>query len=248
MKAIDELVDDGLRLYRDTLSQTLVPAALGALIGGIPVAMVLADGPQPPQASTIDWSAFGLALLFQAVVNLTVQGMLLKIMALRARNGVNLEASEAFHAGVAMLPSMFIAAVIYFLCFAALCLLLVLPGIWILVAGALAPTAIALEGRDPLAAIKRSVALVRGKWWRTFGLLMLAGMVMILGYLLCAALVKPLADAAFGGGWPTEAALTTVIGAVFTPMFNALMVIVFLDYAGGEAGAPETQRADRIAA
>lgn len=248
MKAIDELVDDGLRLFRETLPQTLLPAALGALIGGIPIAMVLADGPQPPQWATLDRTSFGLALLFQGVVSLVVQGMLLKMLALRARNGVTLPASEALQAGVAMLPPMLIASLLYFLCCLALSLLLVLPGIWMMVAGVLTPVAIALEGRSPVAAVQRSVALLRDKWWRTFGLLLLAGVVMVLGFLLCAALVKPLADLAFGGGWPSETALNTVIGAVFTPLINALLVVVFLDYAGGASGAPETQPADRIAA
>jgi hypothetical protein len=238
MKEIDEIIDEALRLYRDTLPQTALPAALGAGIGGIPIAMVLAEVGQPPRLDAMDWSSFGWAWLFQLLLGLAVQGMLLKILAMRARNGVQLPLGEALAAGVALL---------YLMATLVLCVLIV-PGIWMMIAGMLCAPAIAVEGRDGLAALKRSIALVRGKWWRTFGLLLLAGLCAMLAYLLLAIAVKPLADAAFGGGWPTEAVLTAVVGGLLTPLFNALLLVIHLDYAGTAQGAPPTQRVDQIAA
>lgn len=248
MRSIDKQIEDSLRLFQETLPQLLVPAALGALVGGLPLAMVVTSGPQPPTPETMDWAGFGWAMLFQALVNFAVQGMLIKMLLTHARDGATLPAGEALQAGIAMLPAMFFAALLYMLAMVAMMFLLIIPGIWMAVAGVLVQFAVVIEGRGPLGALQRSIELVRGRWWRTLGLLLLATVVMLLGFLLCTALVKPLADAAFGGGWPTEAALSTVIGALFTPLFNALLLTVFLDYAGDpDAGAPQPP-SDRIAA
>lgn len=237
MKPLDEVIDEVLRVYSRSLPSTLLPAAIGAFVGGVPMAMMLGELPQPPTPADIDWSMFGWAWSFQIVVSLVVQGMLLKMIAMQARNGVVLPASEALQAAVAMLPAMLVATLIYLVLTLALSLLLLLPGIWFLIAAMFYAPAIALGGCDGLASIQRSRALVRGAWWRTFGLFLLAAVVAMIGYLLIATFVTPLANAVFGGGWTTEAALTTVVGALFTPLINTLLVVLYLEYAARD-GAP----------
>jgi hypothetical protein len=73
--------------------------------------------------------------------------------------------------------------------------LLVIPlSAWLYVLFAFAPAATVLESAGPLTALRRSVHLVRGAWWRTFGISLLAGaMVMIvsLGYQLPMQLAAP---------------------------------------------------------
>ncbi|MEO6714536.1 MAG: glycerophosphoryl diester phosphodiesterase membrane domain-containing protein [Mycobacteriales bacterium] len=56
-------------------------------------------------------------------------------------------------------------------------LVFVIPGIYLSVALAFTTPAIVLEGRGIIAAMKRSRALVSGAWWRTLGVLLLAGMI-----------------------------------------------------------------------
>ncbi len=248
MKPLHEVIDETLRVYTLVLPQTFLPAALGALAGGIPMAMVTADMGQPPDLSKMDWSAFGWAWALQLVVSALVQGTLLKLIAMRVRNGVELPLAEALHAGMAMLPTMLVATVIYAVLSIALTFALVLPGIWMLIVCILYAPAIALEGRDALGSLQRSRALLRGAWWRTFGLMLVTALVVMLGYLLLATFVTPLANAAFGGGWPTEAALATLVGALFTPLINALLVVLFLDYAGREPGAAPAPPPGEIAA
>ena len=248
MKPMHEIIDEIIRVYTLVLPQTFMLAAIGALIGGIPIAMVTADLGQPPDISKMDWSAYGWALAFQMVVSLLVQGSMLKIIAMRVRNGVQLPLAEALHAGVAMLPTMLLATLLYLLLACALTVLLILPGIWMLVAGMFCITAIALEGCDATASIARSRALVKGRWWPTLGLLLLACVVAMLGYLLLTTVIAPLSNALFGGGWTTEAALQTALGALFTPLYNALLVVLFLEYAGSEPGAAPPPPPSEIAA
>ncbi|MFD4478168.1 hypothetical protein ACFWPU_18890 [Streptomyces sp. NPDC058471] len=59
-----------------------------------------------------------------------------------------------------------------------LLLLVVTPlAAWLYVVFAFAPAAASLETAGPLQALRRSVRLVRGAWWRTFGISLLAGMI-----------------------------------------------------------------------
>ncbi|MFH8486447.1 DUF7847 domain-containing protein [Streptomyces longisporoflavus] len=59
-----------------------------------------------------------------------------------------------------------------------LLLLVVTPlAAWLYVIFAFAPAAAVLETAGPLQALRRSVRLVRGAWWRTFGISLLAGFI-----------------------------------------------------------------------
>ncbi|MFG2646231.1 hypothetical protein [Streptomyces sp. NPDC048436] len=59
-----------------------------------------------------------------------------------------------------------------------LLLLVVTPlAAWLYVLFAFAPAAASLETAGPLQALRRSVRLVRGAWWRIFGISLLAGMI-----------------------------------------------------------------------
>ncbi|MEU7565097.1 hypothetical protein AB0A99_03640 [Streptomyces fradiae] len=52
-----------------------------------------------------------------------------------------------------------------------------LAGIWLWVRFSLAPAAVVFEGLGPVAALRRSARLVRGAWWRVFGIALLAGVI-----------------------------------------------------------------------
>jgi hypothetical protein len=61
-----------------------------------------------------------------------------------------------------------------------LLLLVVTPlAAWLYVLFAFAPAAVVLETAGPLTALRRSARLVRGAWWRTFGISLLAGLVVV---------------------------------------------------------------------
>lgn len=62
-------------------------------------------------------------------------------------------------------------------------LALVPLGIWLWVRFGFAPAAAVLENQRPVEALRRSARLVKDAWWRTFGILMLVGMISgVLGY------------------------------------------------------------------
>ncbi|MEU7580684.1 oxidoreductase [Streptomyces sp. NPDC041068] len=66
-----------------------------------------------------------------------------------------------------------------------LLLLVVIPlAAWLYVLFAFAPAAAVLETAGPLTALRRSVRLVRGAWWRTFGISLLAGVIVTIASLV----------------------------------------------------------------
>ncbi|MFF2732103.1 hypothetical protein ACFVS9_29855 [Streptomyces sp. NPDC058008] len=57
--------------------------------------------------------------------------------------------------------------------------------VWLYVKFCLAPAAVVFEGQGPVAALRRSSQLVRGDWWRIFGITLLAGLMAgVAGYLV----------------------------------------------------------------
>ncbi|MEW2414699.1 hypothetical protein AB0953_13360 [Streptomyces sp. NPDC046866] len=50
------------------------------------------------------------------------------------------------------------------------------PAVWLTTRFALAPAAVVMEDAGPITALRRSAALVRGDWWRVFGITVLAGL------------------------------------------------------------------------
>lgn len=65
-------------------------------------------------------------------------------------------------------PALVVAGVVCFLGFLPL-------ATWLWVRFSLAPSAVVFENQGPLASLRRSVTLVRGSWWRVFGVTLLAG-------------------------------------------------------------------------
>lgn len=56
-------------------------------------------------------------------------------------------------------------------------LFFIVPGVWLWAAWSLATPALVLEGLGPMRAIRRSYRLVRGAWWRTFFIRVLAWLI-----------------------------------------------------------------------
>jgi hypothetical protein len=72
--------------------------------------------------------------------------------------------------------------------------LAIAAAIWIFVSYAFATPAVVLEGRGVIAALTRSYRLIKGAWWRTFGLLILT---QLIAGLIGGAVQTPFSGAAF---------------------------------------------------
>jgi hypothetical protein len=111
-------------------------------------------------------------------------------------------------------------------------ILLIIPGIWLSVAWSVSYPALMAEGVGPVAALGRSFKLVRGRWWPTFG----AVLVMYLIVLVISGILGVLLGAAFVASLDNEAAaavLTTIINTLSSlitlPLFAAVLTIIYYD-------------------
>ena len=60
---------------------------------------------------------------------------------------------------------------------------LIIPGLWLIGSFTMITAVIALEDLGPVAALRRSLVLVRGRWWPTVGFLVMVA-VLVIPYLV----------------------------------------------------------------
>ncbi len=111
--------------------------------------------------------------------------------------------------------------------------------LWLMVTWSLAPVAVVLERLGPMAAIARSWRLVRGRFWRTFGFLLLAGLVAEIAYLLLSVpyyLARLVAGGAGGlfsspsTAWQAAAIVTAIVATIPTvPVMSGIVVLIYAD-------------------
>ena len=129
-------------------------------------------------------------------------------------------------------PSLLLLTLLYVLGIVGATLLLILPGIWLYVAWAFALPVLLIEGARGRSALGRSFALVKGRWWRTFGTL-------VIGFIL-AGIISALVQGVFLVGILVGddnravvlvlAALAGIVGlAITTPFQAALLTVVYFD-------------------
>jgi hypothetical protein len=129
-------------------------------------------------------------------------------------------------------PSLLLVTLLYALGVLLGFVMFVLPGIWIYVAWAFGTPVLLVEGLRGRKALGRSFRLVKGRWWRTFG-------VLVVGFIL-AAIVSTVAQAVFLIGIVVGedndvlvlvlSAIAGSVGlAVTTPFQAALLAVLYFD-------------------
>jgi hypothetical protein len=96
---------------------------------------------------------------------------------------------------------------------------LVLPGIYLFVRWYFVPQSVVLEGARDVGALRASGRLVAGSWWRTFGMVVLVNLLILLVTYLLGAPFIALADSSDRAAW---ALAGQVLSASLTQPFVAL--------------------------
>jgi hypothetical protein len=141
--------------------------------------------------------AIGLGSLLQIVGSILVQAATTRIYSESYRGG-SMAAGDALRHGFGRLPGMLGLTLLTTIGTFAGLILCLAPGVWLYAAWGLAPAALIAEPTSPIKALGRSFNLVKGNWWRVFGLLLLAG---ILVAIISGTVTAPLQlGATFGVG------------------------------------------------
>jgi polyferredoxin len=120
--------------------------------------------------------------------------------------------------------------------------LLIAPGVYLWARWFLSPQAVVAENLGPLEGLKRSADLVRGQWWRIFGI---AFVISLIAALLAAALGFSLQAA----GWTIENGLLVLLGQVISDAialsFAALAgTLLFFDARARRSAPPPPPQPD----
>ena len=170
---IGGVLDAGIRMYRANFRVLTQTAAL--LFGGnlaLSLVAVFLFGvelmPSDPGTATL------AELYTLPVVALSIIGFMIQTLAYAAilrqlqacANGAPLTIGASVRDGFARVIPVTVAFLLYVLLVGIGFVLLAIPGIWLATATGFA-VVYAAEGAGPIAAIRQSMALVKGHWWRT---------------------------------------------------------------------------------
>ena len=116
--------------------------------------------------------------------------------------------------------------------------LLVVPGLWFAVAGYFGAQAVVVEGHRPIAALRRSIDLVRYQWFRVLGIQL--ALSILIGFVLSvvASLVASAISLAFGDEGIEFAVFEILFGTAGSSVVALLGTLLFFDL---RARDPEAQ-------
>lgn len=106
-------------------------------------------------------------------------------------------------------------------------LVLVIPGIYLLVRWYFVPQTVVIEGARGAGALSRSGQLVEGFWWRTFGLVLLASIVVAIPGLVLTTPFDAIADSTDRAVWVMVG--TAVASSVTTPFVALFSTLLYYD-------------------
>ncbi len=263
-----ELLDLVFRLFRSTLVRCLVIALAAVVVGQIPAAFDLARGTllRPPLAKGAAWwSVFIASTLVNVLLSVALlwrqwqlaQGRIAPLasdlrVALRRWPGVL--ATTLLALLLVALPVVAAAVVWVTLGWSArlalIAVLLVVLG-WLLVPVALVVQVQVLEGRGPVAALRRTFTLVRGNWWRTTLSLTVGGIVVLVFYSVGGLIGLLIAQLLGGADLAVFSLATTVVtallGGLFMPFYTALTLVIVLELQLRRDGVDLGARVDALA-
>ncbi len=152
---------------------------------------------------------------------------------LRIADGVQPSVGEAIALAAGRIGPVIGASVVYIVAVAVGLVLLIVPGIYLATSLYFAAQAAVVDRLGPVAAARRSHELVRGRWWQTFGRMLLAGLVF---GLLTIPLAIPLAFIDFGVAY---VAIDVVAQSIVLSLAALFGTLVFMDYHGHREAAAE---------
>ena len=230
-------------LFRDSLatywSHFWTFVALAAAIV-VPVELVVQGIGQGQLTATYDAELTVAETVISALVTYLVITPLITAICIHAllqlADGGKPAAGRALVAGFEAFTPVFFAVVLAALGIAIGLLALVVPGIYLFVRWYFVPQAVVLAGDRGPDALRRSSAGTQGFWWRTFGLIVLAQVAMLVPTLLLASPFTAIADS-------TDQAVWALVGTIVTEIVTAPFIAIYATLLWFDLGARRSEPA-----
>ena len=194
-----------------------------------------ADTSQTPQEALEELNQYIGGLAISGLLQLCAVGLAtaacFRAIA-QAYLGESADWRESLRFATRHIPSLLLLTLLYVLGVGLGTVLFIAPGVWLYVAWAFALPVLLVEGLRGRGALGRSFELVRGRWWKTFGTL-------IVGFIL-AAIISTLMQGIFLIGMVVGedndavvlvlSAIAGIVGlAISTPFQAALLTVLYFD-------------------
>jgi hypothetical protein len=237
---VGEVLDTAIKLYsRNAVTMwkmvgvVVVPLAvlqILVLAASLPSGAFVHDGTLYTSAGTL--SAPALGTLAQSVLGLlailVVNGAL-ALCLVDSYVGHPLSWSRSLQAAFSRLGALLWLAIIFAIAIVIAFILIILPGIWLSVAWALAVPALMVEGIGAVAALRRSFRLVRHRWWATFGALFVATIMLFVVLFLVGLIFGALSGSSLGLYLVMHGLSTVVSALIAYPFIGAVVAVIYID-------------------
>jgi hypothetical protein len=228
---ISEVLDTAFKIFSVSLLKTLPYGMLITLAGQVVNIYNLVTGRLVrrvfPQDAT-GWVLYAVGV----VLTLTLwAALVLRQRAIAAGAPVAMPAELAL--ALRRVPALVALTLLNMLVVGVGVVLLVIPGLYLLVALWMALPLLILEGSGPIAAMQSSLRLVRGNWWRAFAMLLVMIAIyfvfIVLGIFIVAMAVQLERGADIAVVTATSTVFAISLGAFIGPLFAAVMLAVLGD-------------------
>jgi hypothetical protein len=221
------ILRDALAVYRSRLRTFLamsalvvVPAQLVVMGVGLEQLSAGFDSSQDP-ADVVISAALGYLLLLPLIGAMCIHALLVMSEGERPRT------REMIVRGLESFAPMFLAVLLAALGVTLGLLMLIVPGVFLAITFYFVPQAVVLEGARDTKALRASAELVRGFWWRTFGVVLVVNLIGLLISLILGTPFVRLAESQDQAVWQL---VGTMLTATITMPFTALAsVLLYFD-------------------
>jgi len=234
---ISEVLDTAFKIFSASLLKALPYGMLITLAGQLVNIYSLVTGrrvrrlfPQDPTG----WVLYALGM----ILTLTLwAALILRQRAIAQGAPVALQAELAI--AVRRLPALALVSIFNVIAVGVGIVLLVIPGVYFLIALWMAVPVLVLESTGPVDAIKSSLRLVRGHWWRTFAIFLVTIAIyfvfVVLGIVVAAMVVQLERGADVAVVTATSTVFIISLGAFSVPFIAAMTLAVLGDLAARRA-------------
>ena len=232
-QSIGGVLDTTFQLYKASVVK-MIPLSLLAVIAGSPQSIYMFMRGASLGANPADPFALFAVMQSPGYIASALVGMIASVWILSAAylkiqaigTGSDLGVGTALTRALTRLPAMVLMAFLFGVAFVIGCILLLVPGLILVISLGLCFATALFEGKGPVTALSESHRLVWGNWWRTFAIVSVGAVIVMVIYLIATLIVSLIAPLLIfgGGGSADNVLLISLLGGLLIALLTSLLM------------------------
>ncbi len=248
-KSIGGVLDDIFKLYAAALPVCWSLSLTSALLVMAPNTYLQLQLRGDPTRAMAQFSSPTVWICYAAIMVVSVAlSVSIMVRTLNVANGEDGSFASALSRGFGLFPRTCLASILFGLAVFVGIILLIVPGIFLMVAFMLSAPLIVAEDMSATASLSRSRQLIKGDWWRTCAIFSVA---LLVAYLLiiCVGFISGVAGVLGGADRTFTLIISSIVGGLLNafvlPLYSAVVLGIYFDLKLRKEG---DDLADRVAA